>query len=275
MPAVGSKRKRLSELTEDGLNDFYANGDVTLLVGPEAKKIKLFKHNLIAISPVFEALFTNGMKETSKKEIKLPEDNPEAIKLLILTTIPWTNPIFTVEKVKTLLPLIDKYQIDPFLKEKCDEYLSEINSTWEIVMLAEEFDLPITLQKAYLWIGRNAILSQKDPKYLTGELDLLPELLTTQLKGFKKKNLISIICYLTSNKFIKENIVNIPHLMNGMNYKLKNEGWSEASCDLLKGTIMDCCPLYADAIQTKMIKAEARGEIDSFSESDSESDTNM
>jgi hypothetical protein len=252
MTSTSNKRKLFSDLNESDIPfDGSSRGDITFVFGSEAKKIKTFKQNLINISPVFEKMFTNGMQETSINSIALPEDDPEAMRTLVLLSLPGTEAIFTLDKVRTLLPLLDKYEVDPFIKEKCDKYLSTLNSTWEITRLAEEFDLENTFKKSLLWLGENALKIEKDPNYLQG-------IKTFPFSEWKNDNLVSLTSHLSSKKHITDNIVDIDKLrmVPSKFYEVREKNTTLVSGyaldqKLMLDLIADACPTLKGALEAE------------------------
>ncbi|CAG8733074.1 2421_t:CDS:2 [Cetraspora pellucida] len=118
--------------------------DITFRVTDDYGRDKLFyahKGILASSSPVFEAMLTNGMRETFEDEIHLSQTNHSAF--LSLLTFIYTFKVnnMSLGSAENLLALADKFAIIP-VREECLRYFRlEMNTdnVWGIWAIAEKF----------------------------------------------------------------------------------------------------------------------------------------
>ncbi|CAG8459712.1 8626_t:CDS:2, partial [Racocetra fulgida] len=118
--------------------------DITFRVTDDYGRDKLFyahKGILASSSPVFEAMLTNGMRETFEDEIHLSQTNHSAF--LALLTFIYTFKVnnTSLNNAENLLALADKFAIIP-VREECLRYFRlEMNTenVWGIWAIAEKF----------------------------------------------------------------------------------------------------------------------------------------
>ncbi|CAG8516247.1 1163_t:CDS:2 [Ambispora leptoticha] len=118
--------------------------DVTFRVIDEYAREKLFyahKGILASASPVFEAMLTNGMKETFEDEIQLCQTNHAAFRALLTFIYTFKFHIGSLIEAEKLLGLSDRFGIVP-VREECLRYFRlELNydNVWGIWGLAVKY----------------------------------------------------------------------------------------------------------------------------------------
>ncbi|CAG8447170.1 11400_t:CDS:10 [Ambispora gerdemannii] len=123
--------------------------DVTFRVIDERAREKSFyahKGILASASPVFEAMLTNGMKETFEDEIQLCQTNHAAFRALLTFIYTFKFHIGSLIEAEKLLGLADRFGIVP-VREECLRYLRlELNddNVWGIWGLAVKYTCPKT-----------------------------------------------------------------------------------------------------------------------------------
>lgn len=141
--------------------------DVTILVGPDEVAFKLPRDLLGYYSPYFKACFNGNFKEGQEGVLRLPEDNPEYIKLLgyyMMDSNVRLAPSETLspERLKfclELVPFADKYDF-PNLLAFTERYLEPMIS----------LGAPDPKSKFY-----NVLLNAPSPEHLDHCLQLLPQ----------------------------------------------------------------------------------------------------
>ncbi|CAG8449618.1 1488_t:CDS:2 [Scutellospora calospora] len=118
--------------------------DITFRVTDDSGRDKLFyahKGILASSSPVFEAMLTNGMKETFEDEIHLCQTNHSAF--LALLTFIYTFKVnnTSLSNAENLLALADRFAIVSVREECLRHFRLEMNAdnVWGIWAIAEKF----------------------------------------------------------------------------------------------------------------------------------------
>ncbi|XP_063411486.1 uncharacterized protein LOC134694406 [Mytilus trossulus] len=88
----------------------------------EERKLYVEREQLIAVSPVFEAMFSSKFKEGSKKEISLPGKNINHFVRFLRYLCPGFDDELTEDTVHLMLPLANEYQTDD-LKNRIERFL--------------------------------------------------------------------------------------------------------------------------------------------------------
>ncbi|CAG8736350.1 17970_t:CDS:2 [Gigaspora rosea] len=118
--------------------------DIAFRVTDDSGREKLFyahKGILASSSKVFEAMLTNGMKETFEDEIPLDQTNHSAFLSLLTSIYTFKVNITSLSNAENLLALADKFEIMP-VREECLRYFRlEMNTdnVWGIWAIAEKF----------------------------------------------------------------------------------------------------------------------------------------
>ncbi|CAG8447557.1 13961_t:CDS:2 [Funneliformis mosseae] len=118
--------------------------DVTFRVIDDNFREKVFyahKGILATSSPVFEAMLTNGMKESFEDEIKLCQANHSAF--LSLLTFIYTSHvnIVSLRNAENLLELADRFEII-YVREECLRYFRlelNVDNVWGIWAISEKY----------------------------------------------------------------------------------------------------------------------------------------
>ncbi|XP_057309602.1 BTB and MATH domain-containing protein 38-like isoform X1 [Hydractinia symbiolongicarpus] len=133
-----SKKHQYSEPWEDS--------DVVLIVEDE----KFYVHSMILsiASPVFKAMLSSNFKEGREKVIYLPEKNKTTILMLLDLIYPTSLiKITDYSDCPTLLELAREYDIKKIMPQ-IDDYLHhEVECSYEVLLLAEEYRLEKTREK--------------------------------------------------------------------------------------------------------------------------------
>lgn len=118
--------------------------DIAFRVTDDSGREKLFyahKGILASSSKVFEAMLTNGMKETFEDEIPLDQTNHSAFLSLLTSIYTFKVNITSLSNAENLLALADRFEIMP-VREECLRYFRlEMNTdnVWGIWAIAEKF----------------------------------------------------------------------------------------------------------------------------------------
>ena len=91
--------------------------DVSLLVGPQRVRVPAFSQILALSSDFFDAALGTSMVEAQTKEIALPDQDPETVRLLLEYVSPGSEVTLTAANILTLLPLLHQFQFSVGLKE--------------------------------------------------------------------------------------------------------------------------------------------------------------
>ena len=91
--------------------------DVTLLVGPQRERVLAYSQILALSSDFFDAALGTSMLEAQTKEIALPDQDPETVRLLLEYVSPGSEVTLTAANVLTLVPLLHQFQFAIGLKE--------------------------------------------------------------------------------------------------------------------------------------------------------------
>ena len=91
--------------------------DVTLLVGPQRERVLAYSQILALSSDFFDAALGTSMLEAQTKEIALPDQDPETVRLLLEYVSPGSEVTLTAANILTLLPLLHQFQFAIGLKE--------------------------------------------------------------------------------------------------------------------------------------------------------------
>ena len=92
--------------------------DVTLVVGEDKVEVEGYSQMLAFSSEYFASMFCGDWAENSeKKRIELPDQHPEAIKMLIDLTSPGSSVEITPRSMQILLPVLCRFSVvERFLK---------------------------------------------------------------------------------------------------------------------------------------------------------------
>ena len=91
--------------------------DVILLVGPQRVRVLAFSQILALSSDFFDAALGTSMVEAQSKQIALPDQDPETVRLLLEYVSPGSEVTLTAANIHTLLPLLHQFQFAVGLKE--------------------------------------------------------------------------------------------------------------------------------------------------------------
>ena len=90
---------------------------MSLLVGPQRVRVPAFSQILALSSDFFDAALGTSMVEAQTKEIALPDQDPETVRLLLEYVSPGSEVTLTAANILTLLPLLHQFQFSVGLKE--------------------------------------------------------------------------------------------------------------------------------------------------------------
>ena len=88
-----------------------------LLVGPQRVRVLAFSQILALSSDFFDAALGTSMVEAQSKQIALPDQDPETVRLLLEYVSPGSEVTLTAANIHTLLPLLHQFQFAVGLKE--------------------------------------------------------------------------------------------------------------------------------------------------------------
>ncbi|CAG8514469.1 9881_t:CDS:2 [Acaulospora colombiana] len=133
--------------------------DITFRVIDDAGRDKLFyahKGVLACSSPVFEAMLTNGMKETHENEIRLHQANHNAFLALLTYVYTFNVNIESLCDAENLLALADRFAI-VHVREECLRYFRlevNVNNVWGIWAIAEKYSCSKTSTSCRDYVAR-------------------------------------------------------------------------------------------------------------------------
>ena len=135
--------------------------DCEFMVGiaPNMQIFHCHKLILAMASPVFEAMFFGGLAET-RREIKIPDVQPEAFKALLSYIYTDKVQLSNFEMVCDICYAANKYML-PDLVEECTQYLwRDVNhkNACRALEFARLFEEPVLLEKALHVITHQFIL---------------------------------------------------------------------------------------------------------------------
>nr|CAG8518603.1 4355_t:CDS:10 [Entrophospora candida]CAG8531139.1 3682_t:CDS:10 [Entrophospora candida] len=204
--------------------------DITFHVYDEFSREKLFyAHKVILAnsSPVFNAMLTNGMKETFEDKIKLHQTNHSAF--LTLLNIIYTSKfkINSSYEAEHLLVLADRFAIAP-VREECLRYFRlelNLDNVWGIWAIAEKYSCAKTSAtcKDYVALYLDALLEKESTLHAN------PNILCLALEndeanvGSEEKIYELVVKWVTyspsknSTKVIKTTLESPPSLSNNNN----------------------------------------------------------
>ncbi|VDI11416.1 Hypothetical predicted protein [Mytilus galloprovincialis] len=141
----------------------------------EGRKLYVQKEQLVAVSPVFEALFSDKFLEGSKAEIPLPDKNLNNFVRFLRYLCPGFDDELTEDIVHHMLPLADEYQTDG-LQKRIEKFLvnsvlsgSDTITSDEIILKileAEKYNVSDYLDKCITVASRKQFQSlTKSPKF--------------------------------------------------------------------------------------------------------------
>lgn len=115
-----------------------SDGDLTLIVGPiEKARFRVCRSTLRLASPVWAAMVAGRFAEANCDEVKLPADDPQALRVLLLiahhhhriSQVPETVSIATLGM---MAKLCDKYDLLPWAGYHIRRWAEAIRGSWPI-----------------------------------------------------------------------------------------------------------------------------------------------
>jgi hypothetical protein len=136
-----------------------AHGDILLVVN-ETSSFYVHRTLISLWSPVFFTMLSNGMKESVLRVVHLQEDAPHAQyfgQLLTRLYYPHQRDVATTNttNVNAFLHFIDKYDLPDTLKDECEACLLRQPRTWQLLVVAERFQLNRLLARQVAWASAN------------------------------------------------------------------------------------------------------------------------
>ncbi|XP_071148716.1 BTB and MATH domain-containing protein 38-like [Mytilus edulis] len=161
----------LTDSDEDLASPFNEQ-NIALVFGQ--RKLHVKKEHLIAVSPVFEAMFSSKFKEGSLTEISLPDKKLSHFVYFLRYLFPGFNDRLREDTAYDILPLADEYQTDG-LKNRIEKFLIKILfksvpiasvDIIEKILEAERYNLNGYLNKCIDIASRKKIQTlRKSPKF--------------------------------------------------------------------------------------------------------------
>lgn len=162
--------------------------DVTLLCS-DGQSFPAHKAILAANSPYFRALFTNGMKETGEKEIRMQDISSRSLEVL-LDYIYTRSARITIENVKTIFSVADGFLVTG-LAEQCVHFLQSAlspNNCIGIMKFASAYNRPDLAAECKSYVLSNfSELAVKSSELLQLEAGELLEILSDDLLNVKSE----------------------------------------------------------------------------------------
>ncbi len=138
------------------LND-PAHGDLTIRLN---KQTNFHVHRILLelASPVFAAMLTNGMRETSSAIVNIVEEDTNhslTFGQMLSFCYPFCCVVVNNDNVMALLHFADKYQLPPKLKEDCESHLTQQPCSWELLLTAQQYGLDRLLELHSRWAAKD------------------------------------------------------------------------------------------------------------------------
>ncbi|KAL6073751.1 hypothetical protein QOT17_004749 [Balamuthia mandrillaris] len=140
-------------------------GDLQVIVN-DAYKYHVHRFVLSMISPVFQQMLTNGMKESREAELRLQEEDPHApyFGQLLSFFYPFSHVELTTRNVSAFLHFADKYDLPHKLKRECELFLLALPPSWELLCMAQKYGLKELLNEQAEWASGN-VQERVHPNY--------------------------------------------------------------------------------------------------------------
>lgn len=129
--------------------------DITLCVGDQ--KFNVHKNILASNCEYFQAMFKDGFKESTEKEIEIPDVDPKIFEIILKFIYNDQLPEDLEPIAKELLPAADRFLVPPVVK-KCKDKLCEmisLENCVELLILADTFNQAELKLKVFSFIGCN------------------------------------------------------------------------------------------------------------------------
>lgn len=177
-------------------SEAWNESDTTVLV--EEERLHVHKSILSMCSPVFRTMLSSDFKEKNLSEIQLPGKKKEKIKEMLIYMYPFPTNITEESDVASLLQLSREYQID-LLTKRVEDHLLRRQSTVDLLVLAQEFDLSKVIDKCTCTLSRiNFQDIRHHPNYEKIDTENVVHILQGHLKFLKDQHVREI-------RSIKEN----------------------------------------------------------------------
>ena len=148
-------------LTFQAWGSLYETGlhsDITFVVGASGKQFKVHKLVLSTHSSTFQAMLNNGMEESSKSMINLPDQDPAVLELLL--KFMYTGQVKLHRDIaQNLIILADYYGVE-ILKESIGEWIGktviDMNNVCEYIVFASDHNVHSLYKHCYRFMLGNA-----------------------------------------------------------------------------------------------------------------------
>jgi hypothetical protein len=130
-----------------------AHGDLTIRLNNQTN-FHVHRFLLELSSPVFAAMLTNGMRETSSATVEIVEEDSNhslAFGQMLSYFYPFCRVVVDDDNALALLHFADKYQLPPKLKEDCECHLTRQPRSWELLLTAQQYGLDRLLELHVRW----------------------------------------------------------------------------------------------------------------------------
>lgn len=116
--------KKISNKACEILNDLRKNGQLTdSVIKVSDGSFSVHRAVMASCSPYFRALYTNGMRETERREIHLPDVHSDMMSAIIEYAYTKCSNV-SDENVERLLPAADEFHVVGLVKE-CSNFLRD------------------------------------------------------------------------------------------------------------------------------------------------------
>ena len=168
-----------------GLNDLrqhYILCDVMLEVNEGL--VPAHRAVLASFSPYFRIMFTTGLEECQKRDVKINGVDTESLKTLV--DFAYTGKInITRDNVQKLLPAADLFEL-PNVRQMCSEYLAEElhpSNCIGITKFAESYQCKSLLDRSMKYLHDNFQEIYKEEEFTLLSVDELKEILSSDELG--------------------------------------------------------------------------------------------
>ena len=139
----------------------YENGlhsDITFVVGASGKQFRVHKLVLSTHSSTFQAMLYNGMEESSKSTITLPDQDPAILELLL--KFMYTGQVKLHRDIAQHLIILADYYAVEVLKESIGEWIGktliDMNNVCEYIVFASDHNVHSLYKHCYRFMLGNA-----------------------------------------------------------------------------------------------------------------------
>ena len=237
----------------EGLNDLRKHDvlcDVVLEVGEAL--IPAHRAVLASFSPYFRIMFTTGLDECQKRDVKINGVDPDSLQSLI--DFAYTGKMdITRDNVQKILPAADLFEL-PNVRQMCSEYLVEElhpSNCIGITKFAESYQCKVLLERSMQYLYDHFQEIYKEDEFTLLSVDELKEILSSDELGVVNAEDMVLSAV---QSWIRHDPNKREHLLDEILYECFRFRFASSSLlqELLSNaTLEKCSDLIANAINFK------------------------